>query len=151
MRGVGLVAWVAAVAASGGCTPVAVVADEVTVADVAVPREAEDGFNVLAIGTADSEGRIVLRTTGASVARGETVEIGVMGPGILLGAQFLIVGIDIPVELVRFAVTEGGGLAPQPAAVLRIAVPEDAEPGLYSILVLRFGRATTFSGGLEVT
>jgi len=137
--------------AASACTPVVVRAGEVTVADIAVPPEGDEDFNVLAIGTADRQGRILLRTTGASVAHGETIEIGVMGPGILAGAHFLIVGIDIPVELVRFAVTEGGAIGPQPAAVLRVTVPEDAEPGLYSILVLRAGRVTIFSGGLEVT
>jgi len=133
------------------CTPVVVGPDEVAIADVGVPSQAEDDFNVLAIGTADADGRIVLRTTGASVGRGETILVGVMGPGILWGAHFMVVGIDLPVELVRFAVTQGGGIDPQPAAVLRIDVPDDAEPGLYSILVLRFGRYTIFSGGLEVT
>lgn len=134
-----------------GCTPVAVRPDEVTVADVGVPRQGDEGLNILAIGTADADGRIVLRTTGTSVARGETADIGVMGPGLLLGAQFLVVGIDIGVELIRFAVTQGGGIEPQPAAVLRVVVPEHAEPGLYSLLVIRSGRYTIFSGGLEVT
>lgn len=133
------------------CTPVGVRPDEVAIADIGVPSQAEEDFNVLAIGTADADGRIVLRTTGTSVGRGETIQIGVMGPGILWGAHFMVIGIDLPVELVRFAVTQGGGVDPQPAAVLRINVPEDAEPGLYSILVLRFGRYTIFSGGLEVT
>lgn len=138
-------------AVAGGCTPVGVRAGEVTVADVAVPRQGDDELNLLAIGTADADGRILLRTTGASVARGETIEVGVMGPGLLWGAQFLVVGLDIPVKLVRFAVTQGGGIGPQPAAVLRITVPEDAAPGLYSILVTRFGHHSIFSGGLEVT
>lgn len=137
--------------AGAACTPVIVGPDETAVADIGVPAQADDDFNVLAIGTADADGRIVLRTTGASVARGETIDIGVMGPGILWGAHFMIVGVDIPVELIRFAVTQGGGVEPQPAAVLRVSVPETAQPGLYSILVLRFGRYTIFSGGLEVT
>lgn len=135
----------------GACTPVVVGPDQVSVADIESPREDEEDLNILAIGTADAEGRIVLRTTGTEVARGESIEIGVMGPGMLWGAHFMIVGVDIPVELVRFAVTQGGGIEPQPAAVLRIDVPEHAEPGLYSILVLRFGRYSIFSGGLEVT
>lgn len=140
-----------ALAAVAGCTPVVVTSDELAIADIAAPAQGEEDFNVLAIGVADADGRIVLRTTGASVARGESIQIGVMGPGILWGAHFMVVGVDLPVELVRFAVTQGGGVEPQPAAVLRIDVPEHAEPGLYSILVLRFGRYTIFSGGLEVT
>ncbi len=136
---------------SGACTPVVVAPDEVAIADVAVPAQAEDDFNVLAIGTADPQGRIVLRTTGTSVGRGETIDIGVMGPGVLPGAHFMVVGVDISVELIRFAVTQGGGIDPQPAAVLRVVVPEEAAPGLYSVLVLREGRYTIFSGGLEVT
>lgn len=134
-----------------GCTPIVVSPDQIAVADMDAPREGEQALNILAIGTADSEGRIVLRSTGAEVARGESIQIGVMGPGMLWGAQFMIVGVDIPVELVRFAVTQGGGIESQPAAVLRIDVPADAEPGLYSILVLRFGRYSIFTGGLEVT
>ncbi|MDG2305387.1 MAG: hypothetical protein P8R42_12215 [Candidatus Binatia bacterium] len=146
---VGLMGLVALV--GSGCTPVVVRADEVAIADIAVPRQGEEDFNVLAVGTADAEGRIILRTTGTTVSRGETIDIGVMGPGILWGAHFMIVGIDVPVELIRFAATQGGGVDPQPAAVLRVTVPEHAERGLYSILVVRFGRYTIFTGGLEIT
>ena len=139
------------VLSGSACTPVIVEADETATADIFVPARGAEEFNVLAIGVADDEGRILLRTTGASVERGQTIDLGVMGPGILWGAHFMVVGVDIPVELLRFAVTQGGGLEPQPAAVLRISVPEEAEPGLYSILVTRLGRYTIFSGGLEIT
>ncbi|MBM4268783.1 MAG: hypothetical protein FJ144_19580 [Deltaproteobacteria bacterium] len=144
----GLLCVAAALACS--CRPVAVQPDLVTLADVAVPASAPEDLNILAVGIADGEGRILLRTTGATVARGSTIDIGVMGPGLVEGTGFLVVGVGIPVRLVRYAMTQGGGIEPMPAAVLSLTVPESAPPGLYSLIVFRGTHYSIFSGGLEV-
>lgn len=150
MRGsaAGLAAALAALLA--GCQPVGVFEGQTTFADIAARAPQGAPINILGIGTAREDGRIVLRTTGAVVARGETTTVGVMGPGMEEGTAFAVVGIELGTHLVRYAMTEGGGGASMPAAVLSIDVPADAPPGLYSIIAFRDFEYSIFSGGLEV-
>lgn len=133
-----------------GCQPVGIFAGQTTVADIAATRSAESPVNILGIGTQREDGRIVLRSTGALVPRGATVTVGVMGPGMVEGTGFSIVGVGFGTHLVRFAMTEGGGVPSMPAAVLSIDVPATARPGLYSIIAFRELDYSIFSGGLEV-
>jgi hypothetical protein len=133
-----------------GCQPVGVFQGQTTFADVAARRPQGAPLNILGIGTAREDGRIVLRTTGAVLSRGETTMVGVMGPGMEEGTAFAIVGIELGTRLVRYAMTEGGGVPSMPAAVLSIDVPPDAPPGLYSIIAFRDFEYSIFSGGLEV-
>jgi hypothetical protein len=133
-----------------GCRAVLVEPGVATQADVAAPLEGEAPLNILGIGVADADGRILLRTTGVSVARGSMVQLGVMGPGMIEGTAFLAVGVGLELRPIRFAMTEGGGGASQPAAVLLLTVPADTRPGLYSVVAYREGRMSVFSGGLEV-
>ena len=147
-RGIGLLAL--GVGLLTECHPVAVRPDGVTAADVAVPRAPAESFDLLGIGVPGADGRIALRPTGVAVPRGATVTVGVTGPGIVQGTGFLVVGTGFVTRLVRFAVTEGGGREPMPAAVLSIDVPAAARPGLYSLAAFRDGRLALLSGGLEV-
>ncbi len=133
-----------------GCQPVGVFEGQTTFADIAARRPQGAPINILGIGTAREDGRIVLRTTGAVVARGETATVGVMGPGMEEGTAFAVVGIELGTRLVRFAMTEGGGVPSMPAAVLSIDVPPATPPGLYSIIAFRDFEYSIFSGGLEV-
>jgi len=135
---------------AAGCRPVGVFQGQTTFADIAVAPKVESPVNILGIGTEREDGRIVLRTTGAIVPRGSTATIGVMGPGMMEGTGFAIVGVGFATRLVRFATTEGGGVASIPAAVLSIDVPATAPPGLYSIVAFRDLDYSIFSGGLEV-
>jgi hypothetical protein len=123
---------------------------QTTSADIAVAPKVESPVNIRGIGTEREDGRSVLRTTGAMVPRGSTATIGVMGPGMVEGTGFAIVGVGFATRLVRFAMTEGGGVAGIPAAVLSIDVPATAPPGLYSIVAFRDLDYSIFSGGLEV-
>ena len=134
-----------------GCHPVAVRPQETTVADVTVPTRPASSVNILALGRADADGRIVLRATGIQVARGETATIGLMGPGMTPGTGFAVVGIGFSATVVRFGETQGGSGGTQPAAVVSLVVPPDAPPGLYSIVAVRGFEMATFSGGIEVT
>lgn len=133
------------------CHPVAVRRGETTRADVPVPPRPVPELNILAVGRADAEGRIVLRSTGVEVPRGETVMIGVMGPGVLPGTSFLVLGTGFRASVVRFAETQGGTGVPMPAAVVSLEVPADAPPGLYSIIALRGVEMAMLTGGIEVT
>jgi len=132
------------------CHPVAVRRGETTQADVTVPTQPVANVNILAIGRADAAGQIVLRTTGIEVARGETATIGLMGPGMTPGTGFVVLGIGFQASVVRFGETQGGSGASQPAAVLSLVVPDDAPPGLYSIVAVRGFEFALFSGGIEV-
>lgn len=133
------------------CHPVAVRRGETTVADVTVPTQPVTAVNILAIGRAASDGgQIVLRTTGIAVARGETATIGLMGPGMIEGTGFVVLGIGFQATVLRFGETQGGSGEPQPAAVLTLVVPPDAQPGLYSIVAVRGFEFALFSGGIEV-
>lgn len=138
------------VLALAGCHPVVVRSGETTVADVPVPTLPERNVNILGIGRADENGRIVLRTTGIAVARGESATIGVMGPGMIPGTSFVVTGFGIRASVVRFAETQGGNGTSQPAAVLTLDVPLDAPPGLYSIVALRGFEMAMLSGAIEV-
>jgi hypothetical protein len=146
----GSVGLVLALVLAAGCHPVGVFEGTTTVADVAATPSEGSPVNILGIGTEREDGRIVLRTTGASVPRGSTVTVGVMGPGMMEGTGFAIVGVGFATRLVRFAMTEGGGVPSMPAAVLAIDVPATAPPGLYSIIAFRELDYSIFSGGLEV-
>ena len=133
-----------------GCHPVVVRSGETTAADVPVPTLPERSVNILGIGRADQDGRIVLRTTGIAVARGETATIGVMGPGMAPGTGFAVLGLGFRASVVRYGETQGGATASQPAAVLTLAVPPDAPTGLYSIVALRGFEMAMLSGAIEV-
>lgn len=133
------------------CQPVAVRPGETTRADVRVPPRPAPELDILAIGRADAEGRIVLRSTGIEVPRGETVMIGVAGPGLLPGTAFFVLGKGFRASVVRFAETQGGSGVPLPAAVLTVEVPPDAPPGLYSIIALRGVEMAMLTGGIEVS
>lgn len=124
---------------------------ETTVADVTVPTQPSANVNILGIGRADADGRIVLRATGIEVARGETATIGLMGPGMTPGTGFVVLGIGFQASVIRYGETAGGSGASQPAAVLSLVVPHDAPPGLYSIVAVRGFELATLSGGIEVT
>jgi len=135
------------------CHPVAVRRGETAAADVTVPTQPVANVNILAVGRADQAdpaGQIVLRTTGIAVARGETATIGLMGPGMVPGTGFVVLGIGFAANVVRFGETQGGSGASQPAAVLSLVVPADAPPGLYSIVAVRGFEFAVFSGGIEV-
>lgn len=140
----------AAAALAAGCRPVAVQEGEVTVADVSARRPRGGPLDILGIGTQREDGRIVLRSTGATVPRGATATVGVMGPGIEEGTGFAMVGLGFQIRILRYAVTEGGGIEPMPAAVLSIEIPAEARPGLYSIVAVRGAEYAIFSGGLEI-
>lgn len=141
----------AALTALAACHPVAVRQGERTLADVTVPTLPVRNVNILALGRADASGQIVLRSTGITVARGETATIGVMGPGMTPGTGFVVLGIGFQANVIRFGETQGGSGTAQPAAVLSLAVPPDARPGLYSIVALRGLEFALFSGGIEVS
>jgi hypothetical protein len=135
------------------CHPVAVRRGETAAADVTVPTLPVAGVNILAIGRSapgDPAGQIVLRTTGIEVARGETATIGLMGPGMVPGTGFVVLGIGFQASVERFGETQGGSGTSQPAAVLSLVVPPDARPGLYSIVAVRGFEFAVFSGGIEV-
>ena len=132
------------------CHPVVVRPQETTVADVTVPTLPASNVNILALGRADADGRIVLRSTGIQVARGETATIGLMGPGMTPGTGFVVLGIGFQANVVRYGETQGGSGTSQPAAVVSLVVPSDAPPGLYSIVAVRGFEIATFSGGIEV-
>jgi hypothetical protein len=133
------------------CHPVVVRSQETTIADVTVPTRAETAVNILGIGRADADGRIVLRATGIEVARGETTMIGVMGPGMAPGTGFVVLGgIGFQASVIRYGETQGGSGSSQPAAVLSLVVPPDAVPGIYSIIAVRGAEFAMLSGGIEV-
>ena len=133
------------------CHPVVVRSQETTVADVTVPTQPVTNVNILGIGLADADGRIVLRATGIEVPRGSTTTIGLMGPGMTPGTGFAVLGIGFQANVIRFGETQGGSGTSQPAAVLSLVVPPDAPPGLYSIVAIRGFELATLSGGIEVT
>lgn len=124
---------------------------ETTVADVTVPTLPTTSVNILGIGRADAEGRIVLRATGIEVARGESTTIGLMGPGMAPGTGFVVLGLGFQANVIRYGETQGGSGTSQPAAVLSLVVPQNAPPGLYSIVAVRGFEFAVFSGGIEVT
>lgn len=140
----------AALTLLAACHPVGVRQGETTFADVAVPTQPVANVNILAIGRADADGAIRLRTTGVAVARGETATIGLMGPGMSEGTGFVVLGVGFRADVVRFGETQGGSGTPQPAAVLSLEVPPDATPGLYSIVAMRGFEFAMLSGGIEV-
>lgn len=140
----------AALAVAVGCRPVGVVEGGTSIADITARRPQAAALDILGIGTQREDGRIVLRSTGAVVSRGTTVTVGVMGPGMEEGTGFAVVGLEFVTRIVRFAMTEGGGVASMPAAVLSIDVPPSVRPGLYSIAAIRGSEYAIFSGGLEV-
>jgi hypothetical protein len=133
------------------CHPVVVRSQETTIADVTVPTRPVTAVNILGIGRADADGRIVLRSTGIEAARGETATIGVMGPGMAPGTGFVVLGIGFQASVIRYGETAGGSGSSQPAAVLSLVVPPDARPGIYSIIVVRGSEFAMLSGGIEVT
>lgn len=133
------------------CHPIVVRPQESTVADVAVPTQPAASVNILGIGRADADGRIVLRATGIEVARGTTATIGLMGPGMTPGTGFVVLGIGFQASVLRYGETQGGSGTSQPAAVLSLVVPPDAPPGLYSIVAIRGFEFAMLSGGIEVT
>jgi hypothetical protein len=141
----------AALLVLAACHPVAVRPQETTIADVTVPTQPVTSVNILALGRADADGRIVLRAAGIQVARGETATIGLMGPGMTPGTGFAVIGIGFGATVVRFGETQGGSGGTQPAAVVSLVVPPDAAPGLYSIVAIRGFEMATFAGGIEVT
>jgi hypothetical protein len=145
-----LLAILAALQALMACNAVAVRRGETTAADVKVPTQPVTNVNILAIGRADADGRIVLRGTGISVARGETVMIGLSGPGMIPGTGFVVLGFGFQTTVVRFGETQGGSGMVQPAVVLSLAVPPDTPPGLYSIVAMRGFEFALFSGSIEV-
>ena len=132
------------------CQPVPVREGQMSIADVAVPRRETAGVNLVAIGVADADGRIVLGATGIRVARGGSSTIGLAGPGLVEGTVFLVAGTALSVRVVRFTTTSGGGGAELPAAVLSLTVPADAEPGIYSVLAIRGRELAVFTGAVEV-
>lgn len=142
---------VAALLLLAACHPVVVRPQEAAVAHVTVPTLAASTVNILALGRADGEGRIVLRSTGIAVARGETATIGLMGPGMAPGTGFVVLGIGFQANVIRYGETQGGSGTSQPAAVVSLVAPPDALPGLYSIVAVRGLEIATFSGGIEVT
>ena len=141
---------VAALALLPACHPVAVRRGETTIADVTVPTQPAANVNILAIGRADDQGQIVLRSTGIAVTRGETATIGLMGPGMTPGTGFVVLGFGFQANVVRFGETQGGSGTAQPAAVVSLVVPAGTPPGLYSIVALRGLEFSLFSGGIEV-
>ena len=136
---------------AAACHPVVVRSQETTVADVTVPTQPVTNVNILAIGLADGDGRIVLRATGIEVQRGTTATIGLMGPGMTPGTGFAVLGIGFQANVIRYGETQGGSGTSQPAAVLSLVVPSDAPPGLYSIVAIRGFELATLTGGIEVT
>lgn len=138
------------VAALAACNPVAVRGGETAAADVRVPPRPAPELDILAIGRADAEGRIVLRATGVGVARGETATIGMMGPGLVAGTSFVVLGTGFRASVVRYGETQGGSGTPMPAAVVSLVVPPGVAPGLYSIIALRGVEMAMLSGGIEV-
>lgn len=132
------------------CHPVAVRPGQTTIADVTVPTQPATTVNILGIGRADAGGQIVLRATGISVARGETVTIGITGPGMTPGTGFVVLGFGFQATVVRYGETQGGS-GPQPAAVVTLVVPADTPPGLYSIVAVRGLEFALLSAGIEVT
>lgn len=145
-----LLAAATALLVAPACNPVVVRRGETAPADVTVPTQPFGTVNILGIGRADAEGRIVLRATGISVARGETAMIGLMGPGMAPGTGFVVIGIGFRASVVRFAETDGGAGVPIPAAVLSLVVPAETPPGLYTIVAVRGFEMAVLSGGIEV-
>ncbi|MEW6272415.1 MAG: hypothetical protein AB1689_24295 [Thermodesulfobacteriota bacterium] len=145
-----MLALVAGLQALAACNAVAVRRGETTSADVLVPTQPTTNVNILAIGRADVDGRIVLRGTGISVTRGETVMIGMSGPGMIPGTGFVVLGFGFQASVVRFGETQGGSGIVQPAVVLSLVVPADTPPGLYSIVAMRGFEFALFSGAIEV-
>ncbi|MBY0274511.1 hypothetical protein K2Z84_04150 [Candidatus Binatia bacterium] len=139
-----------ALLALAACHPVVVRPQETTAADVAVPTLPVSNINIVGIGRADQDGRIVLRATGIAVARGETATIGVMGPGMIPGTRFVVLGARFRASVIRYAETQGGS-GTTPAAVLSLVVPPDASPGLYSVMAVRGYEFALLSGAVEVT
>ncbi len=148
---VSLLALLALLPVLAACHPVVVRPQETIAADVTVPTQPSANVNILGIGRADADGRIVLRATGIEVARGETATIGLMGPGMEPGTGFVVLGIGFQANVIRYGETAGGSGTTQPAAVLSLVVPPDAPPGLYSIVAIRGFELATLSGGIEVT
>ena len=139
----------AALTSFAACHPVAVRRGETTFADVTVPTQTTTDVNILGIGRADATGQITLRSTGISVARGETTTIGVMGPGMIPGTGFAVLGFGFQASVVRYGETQGGA-GSQPAAVLSLVVPVNTPPGLYSIIAIRGFEFSMLSGSIEV-
>lgn len=140
----------AALTSLAACHPVAVRPGETTIADVTVPTQATTDVNILGIGRADATtGQITLRSTGISVARGETAMIGVMGPGMIPGTGFVVLGFGFQTTVVRYGETQGGA-GSQPAVVLSLVVPASTPPGLYSIIAVRGFEFSMLSGSIEV-
>jgi hypothetical protein len=139
----------AALTSFAACHPVAVRPGETTLADVTVPTQATTDVNILGIGRADATGQITLRSTGIAVARGETTMIGVMGPGMIPGTGFVVLGFGFQANVVRYGETQGGA-GSQPAAVLSLVVPANTPPGLYSIIAVRGFEFSMLSGSIEV-
>lgn len=135
---------------TSGCQPVAVLPGQVTSADVAVVPDPPAPLNILGVGIEDAQGRIILRSTGTTLRRGATTRLGVMGPGIEPGTKLLVGGARFSTVLERYARTTGGGVDPQPAAVLSVTVPADAPAGIYSIFAIRDHDYAVLSGGIEV-
>lgn len=140
-----------ALLALAACHPVVVRPQETTAADVTVPTLPVANVNIVGIGRADQDGRIVLRATGIAVARGETATIGISGPGMIPGTGFVVLGTGFRASVIRYAETQGGSGTTQPAAVLSLVVPSDASPGLYSVVAVRGFEFAVLSGGIEVT
>ena len=132
------------------CHPVAVRRGESTIADVTVPTQTTADVNILGIGRADpTTGQITLRSTGIAVARGETTTIGVMGPGMIPGTGFVVLGFGFQLSVVRYGETQGGS-GSQPAAVVSLVVPADTPPGLYSLIAVRGFEFSVLSASIEV-
>jgi hypothetical protein len=146
LAGAGLLA----VALLAACTPVTVREGEVASADIGVPPGDSTGFNILAIGVADAQGSIAPRSTGLRVAPGSHTMIGAVGPGLVDGTTFAVIGLGPSVQLVRFTVAQTVTQGTLPAAVLWLNVPDDAPAGLYSLLALRDGQISIFTAGIEV-
>jgi hypothetical protein len=133
-----------------GCTPVAVREGEVASADIAVPPGDSTVFNIIGIGVADAQGNITPRSTGLRVAAGSHTLIGAVGPGLVEGTTFAVIGLGPSVQLVSFTVAQTVTQGTVPAAVLWLNVPDDVPAGLYSLLALHGGQISIFTAGIEV-
>jgi hypothetical protein len=131
------------------CHPVVVRPGATTIADVTVPTQPTTDVNILGIGRTEASGQIVLRSTGIAVARGETAMVGIMGPGMIPGTGFVVLGFHFQANIVRYGETQGGS-GPLPAAVVSLVVPADTPPGLYSIVAVRGFQFSVLSASIEV-
>jgi hypothetical protein len=133
-----------------GCTPIALRQGEVASADIGVPPADSTAFNIIGIGVADAQGNITPRSTGLRVAAGSHTLIGAVGPGLVDGTKFAVIGFGPSVELVSFTVAQTVTQGTVPAAVLWLNVPDDVPAGLYSLLALHDGQLSIFTAGIEV-